>query len=199
MPELWEKSQDGVNRKLREKWAKDPNNVKRKLRELWAKDNNGVNRKIFSGGIHWNYSIVPETPADWIVCRATDTHTFEGKMNQYSSDIVNIEYDFDSIFTLPANSAITVQLNFPDCVHDWVFNLAVNGDSAYSWQLFNYIAVNNSYTINLQSAVKVSNIKMSAILNTGGYISPLAYAIVTLNSAEYGSFLLNNSGQFNPN
>lgn len=49
MPELWAKSADGVNRKLRELWEKDNSGINRKQKELWAKDGSGVNRKIFSG------------------------------------------------------------------------------------------------------------------------------------------------------
>lgn len=48
MPELWEKSAYGINRKLRELWEKDNPGVNRKVKELWAKDGSGVNRKIYS-------------------------------------------------------------------------------------------------------------------------------------------------------
>lgn len=50
MPELYGRSPDGTNRKIRELYGL-AGGTNRKLRELWGRDGEGFNRKVFVGGI----------------------------------------------------------------------------------------------------------------------------------------------------
>lgn len=185
MPELWGRSSDGVNRKLRELRGL-AGGANQKLKELWAVQS-GVNRRIFRRGIEWTWAF---TVSSHVSSYNNSAHSIyvvlEYDTDGYSSKDA-ITYTFSEPLVLKAGS--TIATSGGGAVSKVAKELDINGSLIFAE------TSGSNYTYTVPSDISVSTIKFYITSTYSGGGSPYASGDITINPSGGTSFLLTGAGE----
>jgi hypothetical protein len=184
---LWVRDSSGISRKAKKLYVRDSSGTVRKLKSLWARDPAGVNRKIFSGAVIWTGCLESEYTLSF-----TGYYTGGGGYyDYYVTTVIDIE-NLEMKAGETINFAVSTNILRNDSVYEELhLTVEINGATVAT--------INNpssSYSQNyvIPEDEVINTISLNLRLVTFPGKETYGRVKATVNSAEYGSFLLNNSG-----
>lgn len=187
----------GANRKIKKLYA-SVGGVSRDVKELWAV-HDGVNRKIFQSAIEWTYAIELSTGGeDENVVSYGNSSTISSFLGMGADSHAQCEvtYTFSSPLLMRAGQTLSIDsYNHNDDGYTSVY-VYVNGSSMYYYR--NETNDNNvGDTYEFTEDTEVSAIMAHVYVSSTGIPDNNGHLTVRVNS-EFGSFILNDSGIYEP-